>query len=188
MEFDWLNQEVLLSILAILILLSCDVSWLVSINIRNVYNLQADREKLVREIQAREQAERKQREYEDKLEEMQSEMERARRELMDAQDMIRRLEQQLRELQAAKDELDRKQRELEEMTLRLREEREMEESERRRFEDEITRKEAEVSRIRAEVNANYKYKMMKKEFLKFTPGNEKSFHGFFVASLNSRSL
>lgn len=48
---------------------------------------------------AREAAEQKQREYEERMERMKEEVERAQRELSEAHDTIRRLEQQLLELQ-----------------------------------------------------------------------------------------
>lgn len=51
---------------------------------------------------AREAAEQKQREYEERMERMREEMEKAQRELLHAQDTIRRLEQQLNELQVTR--------------------------------------------------------------------------------------
>lgn len=111
------------------------------------------REKLQREIAAREQAERKQHEYEDRLKTMQEEMELRQKgenyfhdlymagvsnklmyiwnwisvlELNNAQETIRRLEEQLKELQRAKENLERKQNELEEMMRKLAEDKEME--------------------------------------------------------------
>lgn len=79
------------------------------------------REKLQLEIAARERAEKKQQEYEDRLRHMQEEMERSQAHLVEAQDMIRRLEEQLKQLQAAKDELERRQNELQAMMMRLEE-------------------------------------------------------------------
>jgi hypothetical protein len=73
---------------------------------------QQQREKLQLEIAARERAERKQQEYEDKLRTMQEEMEKRQNELLEAQDMIRRLEEQLKQLQEAKDQLEQRQNEL----------------------------------------------------------------------------
>lgn len=49
-------------------------------------------------MSAREAAEQKQREYEERMIRMKEEMERAQRELEHAQEIIRRLEQQLAEL------------------------------------------------------------------------------------------
>lgn len=79
------------------------------------------REKLQLEIAARERAEKKQQEYEDRLRQMQEEMERSQANLLEAQDMIRRLEEQLRQLQAAKEELEQRQNELQAMMQRLEE-------------------------------------------------------------------
>lgn len=58
------------------------------------------------EIAARERAEKKQQEYEERLRTMAEEMERRQAKLDEAQEMIRRLEEQLRQLQAAKEELE----------------------------------------------------------------------------------
>uniref|UniRef100_T1ILC8 Moesin/ezrin/radixin homolog 1 n=1 Tax=Strigamia maritima TaxID=126957 RepID=T1ILC8_STRMM len=112
---------------------------------------QQEREKLQREIAARELAEKKQEEYEDRLRNMQDEMERRQKELADAQDTIRRLEDQLRELQKAKDLLERKQNELEAMMMKLEEDKEMEVQERNKLEEEIRSKQVEVQRIQEEV-------------------------------------
>lgn len=79
------------------------------------------REKLQLEIAARERAEKKQQEYEDRLRQMQEEMERSQANLLEAQEMIRRLEEQLRQLQAAKEELEQRQNELQAMMQRLEE-------------------------------------------------------------------
>ncbi|XP_049694700.1 moesin/ezrin/radixin homolog 1 isoform X2 [Helicoverpa armigera] len=112
---------------------------------------QAQREKLQLEIAARERAEKKQQEYEDRLRQMQEEMERSQANLLEAQDMIRRLEEQLRQLQAAKDELEQRQNELQAMMQRLEETKNMEAAERQKLEDEIREKQEEVSRIQQEV-------------------------------------
>lgn len=70
---------------------------------------QQQREKLQLEIAARERAEKKQQEYEERLRNMAEEMERRQAELSEAQEMIRRLEEQLKQLQAAKEELEDRQ-------------------------------------------------------------------------------
>lgn len=70
------------------------------------------REKLQLEIAARERAERKQQEYEERLRSMEEDLEKRQSDLKEAQDMIRRLEEQLRQLQAAKEELETRQNEL----------------------------------------------------------------------------
>jgi len=112
---------------------------------------QQQREKLQLEIAAREKAERKQQEYEDKLKLMQEEMERSQKHLQEAQDIIHKLEEQLKQLQAAKEDLEERQNELQNMMIRLEESKNMEAAERQKLEDEIQAKQAEVQRIREEV-------------------------------------
>ncbi|KAL5277901.1 RDX family protein [Megaselia abdita] len=114
---------------------------------------QQEREKLQLALAARERAEKKQQEYEDRLKHMQEEMERSQKDLLEAQEMIRRLEEQLRQLQAAKDELEQKQKELTVMLNRLEETKTMEAAEKAKLEEEIAVKQAEVQRIQDEVNA-----------------------------------
>nr|XP_053641831.1 moesin/ezrin/radixin homolog 1-like isoform X2 [Cherax quadricarinatus] len=113
---------------------------------------QQEREKLAREIALREEAERKQKEYEERLKSMQEDMERRQKELLDAQETIRRLEEQLRQLQAAKEELEAKQTELHDMMVRLEQAKEMEAEEKMKLEEEIRTKQEEVQRIQEEVN------------------------------------
>ena len=55
---------------------------------------QQEREKLQREIQAREKAEKIQAEYEDRLKRMQADMMARQKELLDAQNIIKQLEEQ----------------------------------------------------------------------------------------------
>ncbi|XP_043221515.1 moesin/ezrin/radixin homolog 1-like isoform X2 [Amphibalanus amphitrite] len=114
---------------------------------------QTERQKLQREIAAREEAERKQRQYEDRLKSMQEEMQHRQQELQDAQETIRRLEEQLRALQAAKDQLESKQNELQAMMVRLEEAKEMEAAEKAKLEEEIRLKQEEVQTISAEVQS-----------------------------------
>lgn len=114
---------------------------------------QQEREKLQLALAARERAEKKQQEYEDRLKQMQEEMERSQKDLMEAQEMIRRLEEQLKQLQAAKDELELHQKELQHMLQRLEEAKHMEQNEKVKLEEEIQAKQAEVLRIQEEVNA-----------------------------------
>merc|ERR1712029_207984 len=114
---------------------------------------QQEREKLQREIAAREKAERIQAEYEDKLKRMQAEMASKQKDLIDAQNFIKQLEEQLKETQAAKDELEASRRELEDMMQRLEESKNMEAEERARLEEEIKIKQEEVSHIYQEVKA-----------------------------------
>merc|ERR1711936_101848 len=70
---------------------------------------QQEREKLQREIVAREKAERIQGEYEDRLKKMQADMELRQKSLLDAQSTIKMLEEQLKETQSAKEELEARQ-------------------------------------------------------------------------------
>ncbi|XP_052849103.1 moesin/ezrin/radixin homolog 1 isoform X10 [Drosophila gunungcola] len=114
---------------------------------------QQEREKLQLALAARERAEKKQQEYEDRLKQMQEDMERSQRDLLEAQDMIRRLEEQLKQLQAAKDELELRQKELQAMLQRLEEAKNMEAVEKLKLEEEIMAKQMEVQRIQDEVNA-----------------------------------
>jgi len=112
---------------------------------------QQEREKLQREIAAREKAEKMQAEYEERFRSMQAEMERRQKELQDAQETIRKLEDQLRETQVAKDELEKQQRELHEMMQRLEESKNLEAEERARLEEEILQKKNEVDDISDQV-------------------------------------
>lgn len=113
---------------------------------------QQEREKLQLALAARERAEKKQQEYEDRLRTMQEEMERSQANLIEAQEMIRRLEDQLKQLQFAKDELEARQNELQVMIKRLEESKNMEVAERQKLEDEIRAKQDEVQKIQEEVS------------------------------------
>ena len=62
---------------------------------------QQEREKLQRETQAREKAEKIQAEYEDRLKRMQADMMARQKELLDAQNIIKQLEEQLKETQVS---------------------------------------------------------------------------------------
>ncbi|KYQ58985.1 Moesin/ezrin/radixin like protein 1 [Trachymyrmex zeteki] len=114
---------------------------------------QQQREKLQLEIAARERAEKKQQEYEERLKNMAEEMDRRNAELNEAQEMIRRLEEQLKQLQAAKEELENRQKELTAMMEKLELSHEMEAAERAKLEQEIRAKQEEVQRIQSEVEA-----------------------------------
>lgn len=113
---------------------------------------QQEREKLQLALAARERAEKKQQEYEDRLRNMQEEMERSQAHLIEAQDMIRRLEEQLKQLQSAKEELEQRQNELQVMITRLEETKNMEAAERAKLEEEIRMKQEEVHKIQEEVS------------------------------------
>lgn len=111
------------------------------------------REKLQLEIAARERAEKKQQEFEERLRTMAEQMERRDAELNIAQEMIRRLEEQLKQLRAAKEELENRQTELTAMMEKLERSHEMEAAERAKLEAEIRNKQEEVQRIQSEVEA-----------------------------------
>uniref|UniRef100_T1JSE5 Moesin/ezrin/radixin homolog 1 n=2 Tax=Tetranychus urticae TaxID=32264 RepID=T1JSE5_TETUR len=112
---------------------------------------QQEREKLKKEIELREAAEKKQQEYAERLQRMQEEMEKRQKELMEAQETIKKLEEQLKLMQSAKEELEKKQNELEEMMKQLEQSKEMEHEERTRLEDAIRTKQEEVQRMQTEV-------------------------------------
>lgn len=128
---------------------------------------QMEQERLSKEMSAREAAEQKQREYEERMERMKEEVERAQRELSQAHETIRRLEERLRELQMAKEQLESKERELRDLNDQLQSEKEMsvEEKERLRLEiqareqqvimmrEQIETKSAETARLQKEVEA-----------------------------------
>lgn len=114
---------------------------------------QLEREKLQMALAAREKAEKKQQEYEDRLRTMQEEINRSQANLMEAQDIIRRLEEQLKELQISKDKLEARQNELQEMLNRLEDAKHMEAAERQKLEEEIAAKQLEVAHIQEEVAA-----------------------------------
>ncbi|KAG7162208.1 moesin/ezrin/radixin homolog 1-like [Homarus americanus] len=108
--------------------------------------------KLAREVSLREEAEKRQSEYVERLEEMRKDMENRQAELIEAQATIHHLETQLRELQAAKSQLEEKQMELQTMMVRLEEVKNMEAGEKARLEEEILAKQDEVQRVQEKVN------------------------------------
>jgi len=112
---------------------------------------QQEREKLQREIAARERAEKIQAEYQEQLKAMQADMEKRQAALLEAQEQIKQLEEHLRETQAAKQELEDGQRELHEMMTRLEQSKNLEAEERARLEAEIAEKQDEVSTIHNQV-------------------------------------
>jgi radixin len=109
---------------------------------------QMEQERLTKEMNAREAAEQKQREYEEQMNRMREDMERAQHELEIAQETIRRLEQQLSELHEAKRVLEEKERELRDLTEQLQSERQMSEEERAKLIDEIQHRESQVTKMR----------------------------------------
>ncbi|KAG9510403.1 Moesin/ezrin/radixin-like 1, partial [Fragariocoptes setiger] len=114
---------------------------------------QQEREKLKREIAAREAAEKRTNEYAERLRQVQEEMDRRHNELKEAQIIIRRLEERLREIQLAKEESESKQNELQAMMSRLEQSQMMESEERQKLEDAIRVKQEEVQRFQEVVAA-----------------------------------
>ena len=114
---------------------------------------QQERDKLRKEVEAREAAEKKQLEYEEKLRKMQQDMEKKQAELIDSQDTIRRLEEQLKEMQIAKDQLEMNQQQLEEMMKHHADSKNMELEERSKLEEAIRQKQEEVQLMAEEVEA-----------------------------------
>ncbi|KAK0429461.1 hypothetical protein QR680_011391 [Steinernema hermaphroditum] len=112
-----------------------------------------EQERLSKEMSAREAAEQKQKEYEERMRRMQEDMERAQQELLAAQDTIRRLEQQLADLQMAKQALESKESELLELTRQLQSEKVMSEEERERLVVAISEREQAVAEMRSQVDA-----------------------------------
>lgn len=110
-----------------------------------------ERDKLMKEIQAREMAEKKQKEYMNRIQQMQEEIERRQRDLLEAQETIRRLEDQLRRLEIAKEDMEHRQKELEELYTKLAESKQMEQAEREKLEEEVRAKQAEYERVQEEV-------------------------------------
>ncbi|CAD5209639.1 unnamed protein product [Bursaphelenchus xylophilus] len=112
---------------------------------------QLEQERLNREVNAREAAEAKQREYEEELARLRENMERKEREIGRAQEQIRELEQQLLELSRAKEELQNKEKELQELTHQLQSERVMSEEEHSRLLRAIAESENQVAEMRTKV-------------------------------------
>uniref|UniRef100_A0A0N5AKM5 Moesin/ezrin/radixin homolog 1 n=1 Tax=Syphacia muris TaxID=451379 RepID=A0A0N5AKM5_9BILA len=110
-----------------------------------------EQERLSKEMSAREAAEQKQREYEERMKKMKEEVERAQRELSQAHETIRRLEERLRELQEAKEQLESKERELRDLNEQLQSEREMSSEEKERLRQEIQAREQQVLEMREQV-------------------------------------
>ncbi|KAK5649232.1 hypothetical protein RI129_000261 [Pyrocoelia pectoralis] len=109
------------------------------------------RAKLLHEMLAREQAEKRENEYQNQIQVLKLEVERKHANLLEAQRTITQLQEQLRELQIAKQQLELQQNELKTMMERLEHSKHMEEKERRKLEDEIKLKQEEVQQIQNEV-------------------------------------
>ncbi|KAB0793202.1 hypothetical protein PPYR_12822 [Photinus pyralis] len=111
------------------------------------------RSKLLHEMLAREQAEKRENDYQKQIQVLKEEIERRDASLMEAQRTIQQLQDQLRELQIAKEKLELQQNELRDMMERLTHSRNLEEEERRKLEEEIKLKQAQVQKIQDEVEA-----------------------------------
>ncbi|KAL0281032.1 UNVERIFIED_CONTAM: hypothetical protein PYX00_002150 [Menopon gallinae] len=112
---------------------------------------QQQREKLQLEIAARERAERKYQEFEERLKAMTEDLAKREQDLQNAEDKIRALEEQVKLQQQAREELEARQNELQEMMIRLEESKNLEAAERQKLEDEIRAKQEEVKRIQTEI-------------------------------------
>ncbi|XP_044761971.1 moesin/ezrin/radixin homolog 1-like [Coccinella septempunctata] len=111
------------------------------------------KDKLNIERTAREEALRREMEYQKQLKKMQDELEQSRKTLVEANQIIRQLQDQLHELQEAKQELEIEQRELKSMIERLQEAKNMEAEEKSKLEWEIMEKQKMVQKIQDEVAA-----------------------------------
>ncbi|KAK9693410.1 FERM N-terminal domain [Popillia japonica] len=109
------------------------------------------RSKLQTEITAREEAEKREKRYQEQIKALKEEMERHKSNLLEAQDTIQKLKDQLLLLQMAKEELEKQQNELRNMMIKLEESKNMEAAERQKLEEEIMNKQDEVRRIQEEV-------------------------------------
>lgn len=112
---------------------------------------QVEQERLQREMTARELAEQKQMEYEERMQNMKEEMKQAQMELGLAQDRIRRLEDQLYELNEAKRLLEQKEQGIQLLNQQLQSERAMSEEERNRLHKEIALQESQLTAMRSNV-------------------------------------
>lgn len=109
------------------------------------------RSKLLHEMLAREQAEKRENDYQKQIQALKQEVESRDASLLGAQRTIKQLQDQLRELQIAKEQLELQKKELKDMMERLTHSRNLEEEEKRKLEDEIKLKQAQVQKIQNEV-------------------------------------
>lgn len=138
---------------------------------------QLEQERLNREVNAREAAEAKQREYEEELARLRENMERKEREIGRAQEQIKDLEQQLLELSRAKEELQNKERELQDLNYQLQSERLLSEEEKLRLLNAITESENQVAVMRNTVEAktaetNHLQRQMEHRHVQHIPEHE----------------
>ncbi|KAF5299228.1 hypothetical protein FQA39_LY02401 [Lamprigera yunnana] len=109
------------------------------------------KEKLQIEILAREQAEKREKQYETEILLLKEEVQRKHGNLLEAELTIQKLQEQLHELQVAKEQLEREQNELHKMMEQLKTSKHLEITERRKLEDEIMHKQEEILQIQNEV-------------------------------------
>ncbi|GAU99524.1 hypothetical protein RvY_10516 [Ramazzottius varieornatus] len=112
---------------------------------------QQERERLQREVQARETAEKRTRDYEERVRAMQDELNNRQRQLMEAQEIIQRQEDQLKEVQLAKKRLEEMEQDRIRLLRELEEAKTMELDERNRLEERIREKELAIMRSHEEL-------------------------------------
>lgn len=112
---------------------------------------QQERERLLREVQARESAEKRSRDYEERVRAMQDELNSRQRQLMEAQEIIQRQEDQLKEVQLAKRRLEEMEQDRIRLLRELEEAKTMELDERNRLEERIREKEQAIMRSQEEL-------------------------------------
>ena len=106
---------------------------------------------LLREMEAREQAEQQRIQMEERYREMEEKMKKKSEEVEEKDAKIRELEEQLRALREAKDNLEQQQSELREMMVKLEEDKSLADAEREKIEEEVRVKQEEIDKIRGEV-------------------------------------
>jgi len=107
-----------------------------------------EKAELMKEIAARDRAEKQRQELEAKYKEMEQRVERRERELDAANEKIRLLEEQLRSISETKEELEKQQEELKAMMVELESTKNLEAAERTRMEEEIKLKQDEIENIK----------------------------------------
>lgn len=112
-----------------------------------------EKNRLRKEMAARERIEKAQKEMEQKFKEIQEDMNKRQQELEESRNLIASLERQLAETQTAREELERQQNELRALLEKLEKDREMEAEERQKLEEEVRAKEAEIDQVRTEVES-----------------------------------
>lgn len=116
------------------------------------HNRVQEREKLQKEIHARESAERKQREYEEKISRMQDEINEAQRQIMHWQEKSRESEDKLREIHSMEKQLNETRAEKERLQSQLQVAHHMEIEEKERLENQVEEKEAALRMYQQELD------------------------------------